>query len=69
MQWNTLERRFCGMETEVEMREGSVEEGKGKEKKESPHGRIVGLQKRPFFCYHAVTQTTAEAEKGRREKV
>ena len=53
------------METEVETREGSVEEGKGKEKEEPPPwGRRAGLQKRPFFCYHAVKKTTAEAEKG-----
>ena len=53
------------METEVETGEGSVEEGKGKEKADPPlWGRRAGLQKRPFFCYHAVKQTTAEAEKG-----
>ena len=55
MLWNTPERRSVRVEAEVKEREGSVEEGKGKEKEEPPPwGRRGEIERRPVFCYHAV---------------
>ena len=56
------------METGAEKKEGSVEEGKGKEEP-PPWGGAAGCKDALAPCYHTVIYDTAETGEGRREEV